>query len=289
MFRGVGRDLSILKYDEGTALSKKYMFKNIADVAKGSLRFEHLQFRGTVFFTRRARNPLWLDYYSFVSIFDCKFYDIAGEAMDFHYCGAFECKDSWFKDIAADGVRVRDTSDCVVTGNTMIRLGDDCIAIHTNDTTLDTYLPQRERIIVSNNTVISAASIKVLGAKKLICSNNTLHLMKLHGIIVEPGASEGNNPMYDIVIDGNVITDAVTVNSATPAAATGYISITAIQARGAAATNSTIPNRYDSTGGTIIRPWDWNQADGTDSADAFPPMDGIIISNNKCGNGEGRS
>lgn len=281
---GQSREGTILLINEGTSGAKRYTFKNIADTAKGDLSFENVQFQGTLATTaQRAGNPLWLDYYSHVRIHNCKFYSIGGEAMDFHYCGAFECTDSWFENIAADGVRVRDTSDCIVTDNTFYRLGDDPIAIHTNASTLASFTPQRERIVVTNNIATNVSgSIKIIGAKKLLCALNVVTLASGHGIIVNYSSSEGKNATYDILIADNIVSDMREVTSATPGVATAYITIKAMQAVGASATHSAFPYRWDSTDGAVIRPWDWNQADGTDSADAMPPMAGLVIRGNIC-------
>jgi len=181
-------------------------------------------------------------------------------------------------------VRVRDTSDCIITNNTLKRLGDDSIALHTANDTLTAYSPQRERLIVSNNVIVNAGAIKILGAKRLICAGNVITLPIFgEGIAVRPGvSSEGNNPHYDIVIADNIISDAVNINSGTPTPATAYIKCKAVQAVGASATHSALPYRWDSTDSAVIRPWDWNQADGTDAADAMPPMAGLVIRGNIC-------
>jgi hypothetical protein len=284
-FVGAGAEATIIKWHEGTGATATPLFKNVANTAKGGLRFEGIQFRGTMADRPGAGywgtgNAMWLDYYEYFEIADCAFKEVLAIAMDPHYCGRFSCINSRFKDIAADCIRCRDTSDILATGNRILRNGDDAIAFHTNDTTLATQNPIRERIVIANNHVTNGGMIKVLGAKKLLITGNILHLPYLNAIQVNTVAPEGDNPQHDIVITDNIFTDVQRADGS-GLSPNGYILLQTIAARGAAATHSAIPGQYDATDVTIIKNWDWLQSDGTNSAYAIPPTDGILIANNR--------
>jgi len=263
-FKGDGYTSSILKYWEGTGSDQQgNLFSNITNnPAKGALIFQDLQIQGSLG-TRTGRhgNPMWLDYYSEVLINSCKFYNIAGTAMDLHYCGSFKCIDSHFENIAADGVRARDTLDCLVTGNKLLRTGDDPIALHlTGGTSPSSIFPQAERFIVSNNTVINCAGgcVLVSGGRKTIITGNTFTLMR--GLSISPyfGTDEGFRPIYDIMISNNSFSD-MCYGTTTSLFASQAIAIFS-NTNSTASTNNTIPGDYDSVTGEFILPRDYTQS-----------------------------
>lgn len=287
-FIGAGRDQTFWHFEEGTAGSKRYLFKNTINTAKGGLTFRDLCFQGTLATSaRRAGNPLWLDYYKRVNIENCRFYSIAAEAMDFHYCSQFRCVDCDFEDIAADAIRARDCPDTMVSGNRIKRNGDDSIAIHVTPWSYSSFRPTRRRIDIHNNIVVNGGAIKVIGPKVTRITNNVLGLInQAHGIIVQDSSPEGGAAFHDIEISGNTINDVVNVSTGTAAQATAYISIAAtatMTPRGATATNGTIPGDYDATGATFIKPWDWYETDTTDASKAVPFPARIVISRNTLG------
>jgi len=286
IFRGEGWDATRLMINEGTAGSKRYLFKNIVNTVKSGLVCEDLQIRGTLdTSSRRAGNPFWLDYYSDITFERVKWRHVAAEAMDIHYVrGRVTIRGCDFADIAADAARARDTDNVIVDGNVCIRVGDNWLAIHTNDTTLDTWLPQREGVVVTNNHVINAGHGLILGSKKITYAHNHSKITYGGGIIVGASLSfdEGKNPMYDISIHSNIITDVIGYPNAMAASTGAPIGISNLSTTGSSATNSTKPGYYDSTSGAIIMPWDWNQSDGS-GTDAIPPMNGVSIKDNITG------
>jgi hypothetical protein len=283
-FKGDGDTSSILKYWEGTGNDQQSnLFKNIDNNSlKGVLNFFDLQIQGSLVGpagTRRGRfgNPLWCDYYPEVTIRNCKFLNIAAMAMDFHYCGSFKCINSYFENIGADGIRARDTNDIIIVGNILKTIGDDAIAVHTNTNTLLSFTPQRERIIISNNTVVNCAGyIRSIGAKKTIISNNNVHLGGQIEILSNYLTAEGNNPIYDISITGNIITDAFFGWSEIPPG----ISVFLQNAKAGSSSNNIIPGDYDSVTGEIIYPWDYNQTSALVSSNSLPRSNGVVIANN---------
>lgn len=286
-FKGDGYTSSILKYWEGTGNEQQgNLFSNTTNnPSKGALIFQDLQIQGSLG-TRSGRfaNPMWLDYYPEILIDSCRFYNIAGMAMDFHYCGSFKCIDSFFENIGADAIRARDTGDCIVTGNTIKVCGDDPIALHTATYSLLSFTPQRERIIVANNILINCAgALKAIGAKKTLFIGNQLHLSGHIAAIPNYLTSEGNNPMYDISVIGNTITDAYLHGQTSGTYNIGIgngIYIALQPAKAGSSTNNIIPGDYNPTTGKIVYPWYYTQTSGAIASNSIPRASGINICNN---------
>ena len=286
-FKGDGYTSSILKYWEGTGTEQQgNLFSNtISNPSKGALIFKDIEIQGSLG-TRSGRfgHPMWLDYYSEVLIDSCRFYNIAAMAMDFHYCGSFKCVNSYFKNIAADAIRARDTSDCIVTGNTIQNNGDDSIALHTAVPTLLSFTPQRERMIIANNIIINSAGAAVaLGAKKISYNNNQFHLSG--GIHVRPGylGLEGGNPVYDISLIGNTFTDGYNNGQVSgiyniPPGIGIYVVLQ--PAKAGSSTNNIIPGDYSATTGKIVYPWYYTQTSEAVASNSIPRASGINICNN---------
>ena len=289
MFYGDGMDASVLYYNEGTTVpgfaGVDHLFRNVANVTKKNLQFQDLQFRGTLNETTRAgrwANPLFLDYYPTLTINSCKFLNIAAEAMDIHFCGYFKCVDNYFKNIAADGIRARDTSNCFVSGNYLEQLGDDAIALHTTNS----VLPTRQGLIITNNRIVNGGAIKCLGGRVVQITNNQLELLNFWAINVETASGvdpEGQNGIRDIVISNNIILDQLSissVSSGTPQ--TSYVGIQVLDTtpRGAAVTNNVIPGDYNSTTGAFVLPYDYDQQDFQSVASPVPYSNGLVVSNN---------
>jgi len=287
-FKGDGYTSSILKYWEGTGTEQQgNLFSNTTNnPSKSALIFKDLQIQGSLN-TRsqslpslRFGNPLFLDYYPEVLIDSCKFYNIAAMAMDFHYCGSFKCVNSHFELTAADAVRTRDTNDCIVIGNTFKSVGDDTVALHTATSTLLSFTPQRERIIVSNNIMVNCAgNIRAIGAKKTIISNNNLHLAGQIEVLSNYLTFEGNNPMYDISVTGNIITDSI-FGWNNDAVQVPAIMIDLQMAKFGSSTDNIIPGDYNSVTGKIVYPWDNNQTSAIVSSNSIPRANGVVVSNN---------
>jgi hypothetical protein len=269
-----------LKYWEGTGNDQQgNLFSNTTNnPAKGILNFFDLQIQGSLG-TREGRfgNPLWCDYYTEVTIRNCRFYNIAAMAMDFHYCGSFKCVDSYFENISADGIRVRDTDNCIITGNTLKRLGDDAIAVHT--TTSITGYEQRERIIISNNILINCQGFKSIGARKISIDNNQFFLT--NGIIIQDEIPEGEGaiPQYEIAIRNNSFTDCMH-GSFPDVVSAKAISLQGLPSRGGTSTNGVIPGDYDPVTNKIVLPWENNHGSNIYPADAIPRVSNVIISGN---------
>ena len=284
--RIIGQAGARLSYHEGTTAAKNYAFSNTTNTAKGDLTIVGLTISGTLA-TRaiRAGNPLWLDYYRDVVIERCVFESIAGEAMDFHYLRSFRCRGNLFRDIAADAVRCRDTADQIVTDNIILRNGDDAIALHTDSTTLSTWPGQARQIVVAQNHITNGGSIKVLGARTVIISKNTVRFGNVQTIHLGYALDyvEGDNPVFSWIVTDNLSEDLMqTTTGGVSVAPDSHILLRMPNARGGAVTNGATPLRYDAVGGAIIRTWDWSLANGYADIDPLPPGQGIVVSGNIC-------
>jgi len=285
-FIGSGWD-SIMKYHEGTVVPAfngvDHLFRNTLNIPKGKLTFRDMQIQGTLDGGARGgrwANPMWLDYYPKVSIDNVKFFNVAGEGMDFHFGQNFICKNCWFENIAADPIRVRDTPNCNIKDNYILRCGDDSIAIHTSD---GSATGTREGVVVAGNHVVSGGTIKVLGGRSTHINNNRIELGNLVGIQVSdsPAASvEGNIPMRDMVITGNIILDTLSITGPVPAITHSGIALSGPVMKGTATTNGIVPGFYDTTNSNWIYPWDWDEVDTIDVASAVGATNGVVVSNN---------
>jgi hypothetical protein len=281
-FKGDGYTSSILKYWEGTGIDQEgNLFRNLSnDPLKKALIFDSIQIQGSLA-TRSGRwgNPLYCDYYPEILITNCKFFNIAAMASDFHYCKSVKCINSQFENIAADGIRARDCFDFIVTGNKFTRIGDDAIANHTADYSLSTFIPQRERIIISNNTIVNGQQfVRCIAAKKTIITGNTIHLaggIDLRSNFQSPPGTivEGGNPVYDINVSNNSFTDPW------KGGANAWVYIATNVAAGTS-TNNTIPGDYNSTTGEFVFPWDYTQTDITIASNSLPRGFNFSITNN---------
>jgi len=284
IFRGAGRDATILTYIEGTGNvtdpTAHAMFKNIAPGPKGSIRFEHVQFRGTLptVNTRQGGCPAWLDNYQSVSFFDCKFYNLSQMAMDIHFCQSGEVASCWFENIAADGARMRDTPNCFVHDSVFLRLGDDSIALHTSSGAPTA----REGVIVRNNRIINGGPIKVLGGGVIKIEGNVLDFPNVCGIqVANTPAPEGNFPIFDLSITNNTINNLVYITGAgAPQTIGSAISVSGAAPRGSSSTHGTIPGHYDATGAAFVYPWNYLEVNTDDTTNPIASIPGVRIIGN---------
>lgn len=277
----IGDGKSILTYYEGAIGSLRYLFKDAANSAKGSLFFgPGIEFQGTLDLDgRRAGNPLWLDYYEAISLNGVSWKNVAAEGMDFHFCGAFLCVNGRFKNLAADAIRVRDTPNTTITGNYIERVGDDGIAVHTLGPASAT---SAEGVTIANNHLISTGCIRVLGARSARVIDNRIELANGSGInIASPVGSEGLFPVRDITIRGNIILDLLDTPSGVPSGSTANaIAFSEQPAVGQTSTHSTRPGRYDATGAAWVFPWTYDEVDVSSGSAVVPPTAGLHISGN---------
>lgn len=277
-FKGDGYTSSILRYWEGTGTEQQSnLFSNTTNnPLKGALVFEGLQIQGSLD-SRSGKfgNPLYCDYYKEILISNCKFFNIAAQASDFHFCKSVKCVNNVFENIAAVGIRARDSFDYIVTGNKFLRCGDDPIDCHTSATATPVI---RERLIVSNNSIVNCGGhIQLIAARKTIVANNNITLTRGIAIYNKYFTFEGGQEIFDIVITGNILTDICfsTTSASVPQQAISIMSNTA----SSISTNNTIPGDYNSTTLQFELPYNFTQTDSI-YGESVPRSQNIICSNN---------
>jgi Right handed beta helix region len=122
------------------------------------------------------------------------------------FCNGVRITGCYIHRTNADGCAFWDTNDIVVDANKFEDCDDDCISLHTNDSTAS---PLRMGIVVTNNVISSSQGIKVLGAKNLVISGNTIRRCYSYGVFVNSDVffNQGDTPHHSISITNNVIND----------------------------------------------------------------------------------
>lgn len=281
--RFLGQKGGGLTYFEGnTETLACNLFRSTDNSAKGALQFIGMNFVGTLdLYGRRADNPLYLDYYSSVLLANCTWNNIASEAMDFHFLGRFAAINNRLTNIAADGIRCRDTPNGEVRGNFIQRNGDDAIAIHTADSTVPASNNLiRERWVIDGNIIVNGGAISCLGGRAVTITNNIQRFGNNSGIAVRISAPEGSVPLRDLLIKNNQILDLLNIVAGTPSSSGNGIVIQGTAPRGATSTHSFYPGLYDTTGTAWIYTWTYDNTITSNTANPVSPMSGIVIEGN---------
>lgn len=287
IIEGSGIGSTILLFNEGTStaditLRKNLFYNNANDANKQTISFRNLSFIGTKSATKYDKGgvPIFLDYYKQINIEECNFEDLSYMAMDCHYNQQFTVRNCRLTNISRDAIRARDTFNVLVTNNYIKGTGDDAIALHTADTTITTFSPVREGILVANNILEDCYSIKVLGGREVTISNNILRRNKLNGITVNASGSfpEGNVPIFNVKIHHNQIIDLLDTDGTQPVYGI-QVSQTSEPARGGTLTSGIAPTRANASG-TFVYPWNWRNIYTEDLANAVPPLADISIQGN---------
>lgn len=282
----IGQEGGYLIYFEGiTETETTNLFRNTtASTTKGPVHFIGMHFKGTLdLYGRRANNPVFLDYYSLVRLEECTWDNIASEAMDLHFLGRFEAVLNRLTNIAADGIRCRDTPNGLVQGNFIQRTGDDPIAIHTADSTVPAPGAMiRERWVIDSNILVNGGgSIHLLGARGFIVTNNILRFCDNAGISIGVDSPEGDVPIRDDTICNNHIYDMVLIASGVPSSSANGIVINGTAPRGATSTDSFYPGLYDTTASKWIYPWNYDNTITSNSVNPVSPISGLVIDGNE--------
>lgn len=170
--------------------------------------------------------------------------------------------------IIRDGIRFTNSENVVITSNTLRRVADDSIALHS----LDIASTPSSGFVVSNNTFEGCQGIKILGAKTLTISNNVFRrtLRNPIRILCPNSGTEGNTPQFAISITGNVLMDSF-----------GYLGTnTVIEVR------MSIPRNKGSLSlmpGVSTSPAPYNYLNNIDTGTINPGQYGINVSNNMIG------
>lgn len=274
-FVGSSREHAILKYHEGTNASPKPIIYRLFPgsgstlTQDGALLFRSLQFRGTFDpdtivnsgVATTAGSPTWTDGYESVSFQDCKIVNINGSGPFGQGCKSVEVLDCHIENLASGGPFFVNVSDARYENNYIAHVGDDFIqGGQANYLLNDGKREYASRFIVKGNVCHNGHSIKLNGARQVIVEGNILSLSG--GIVFE---DDSLTPQSDISICDNIIVNSMGRSLSGPdvSASGAVIHIATAVATAQSATNSTVPGRYDSTGGAVVKPWDYNNYGAT--------------------------
>lgn len=151
------------------------------------------------------------------SLTNCHEFEVAGchahhgegVGIMLHHCSRAVLHGNRVHDTKADGIGLYgDTHDVTVTGNTTYDTGDDGIA--QVGVTSQGVRPYNNAI--SSNTVgrTHARGIAVVGAYNTTITGNTVETTRAGGIYVASESSQGTYGCSNVVVSGNVITNANT-------------------------------------------------------------------------------
>ena len=286
---GIGQ--TILQYNEGTTGSPSRLFYRSANnpgytgTHRDSLIFEDIEFRGTYTdsdATYRGGTCIHLDAYDEIRFHRCAWRNCASFATDLHWCNRVVFDHCLWDNIGRDQARGRDCFYMRVTNCFFSRGGDDAVAWHTVQYSVgynpDDGSPRRQGLFVHNNYFAdTSVGVSALGPRFASICDNMIVRGRGAGIYITNVATEGTFAPHQIRIMNNTITDRADASS-NPA-----IYVSAADPRATVASSSVIPGYPASGTGAFQFPWDYLNSDGSDAADALPPISDIIVSGNIIG------
>lgn len=171
--------------------------------------------------------------------------------------------------IIRDGLRFTNSENVIITNNTLRRVADDCVALHS----LDAATTPSSGFVVSNNTFEGCQGIKILGAKTVTISNNVFRRTLRNPIEIRaPGSgTEGNTPQFAINITNNVLMDSFGNRG------TNFVIAVRMAIARAKGALSLMP-------GVSADPRPYNYLNDIDAGTINPGQYGINVSNNIIGN-----
>lgn len=273
-YYGDGRFGTIVEVaEEDSGGNNRQLFLNTDNVAKGGIIIESMTIQGQMFdgTGQYGDNIGELSYYSSVDLWDVHFRNISCIGLIFSNCDDVSYDLITAADIARCPVRVVNARSINLGVLRLERTGDDPISVHVGSGSVgDAFTPSvNQDITLGDITIINCnGAIKALGARRVIVGR--IHSNLTNGLIIgDVGESEGGQQPYSISIDEIELLN--TTRFQTGGAATACLVIDASDARGAAATHSTIPGQWDSTDGAFIEHWDWTDGERDDTATALNP------------------
>jgi hypothetical protein len=283
-FKGNGYNNTIMLFNEGTGTTQstqKELFENYQNIAKGSLEFVGIQFKGTFTsggYVARGGACMALWYYPEINIHDCKFYDMSFMATWCEFIGKVKFVNNHVERIAADMCRFRSSSNVFVDNNYFKHCDDDAIALHQN-AQLYQNGTIRESIIVSNNILEDVCGIKILGGREVSVHDNILRRVKESGIHVIGDTIEGANPMFGISIHNNQIYDSLSRAPFT-SPISNVIVVQGLGQKGGSETSGVIPGQNASLSKTHTLPFPYRNKDYNVASNSLPPSYLVSIHNN---------
>lgn len=207
--RGAGMGRTILLCDDsqnaaeiiGNATGSGQTFNPVSDF---HIRDLTLQGRGDVDRTQGAQ-VLRIGRATNCSVENVEVRDTRFMGMVFEQCDDIRIRGCRVYRTNRDGIAVWDTSNVIITDNTIVGANDDAISVHVSDGVAS---PVRSGVIIANNNITESQGIRVLGAKIASITGNVMRRVMAHGISVEAGVGiQGDSSPFAVRITGNIITD----------------------------------------------------------------------------------
>lgn len=144
-----------------------------------------------------------------VEVENCDFHSLTGSPAVATHCGEFTARGNRIRKATSDGIRAVGTPIVTITDNRIRWVADDAIAVHSISAGVAPR-PVREAVVISNNEVMDAKGISVLGANRATVTGN--HVIRGHGNGLGIGgrsAPEGAGSMVNIVVTGNHVDNTI--------------------------------------------------------------------------------
>ncbi len=246
------------------------------------ISFQDIQFRGTLDFGRvnLGASAIELNNYKAVRENKIRIYEAPNMAQQNESIRDVSVSDSEFDTDMHDMVRFRSTLGCtIVTGNHFIHSDDDAIALHQSSSIQGPGIIQ-ECTVVANNTLEDTSGIHIMNGRNVSVHGNVLRREKVFGIAFGISSDEGVNPLFNVDIFDNVITDFVT--RAPLIGNGGQSAISVVGQTPALPVNdtTTVPVSNQQFSGYIPRFWDYRNSNANTDLTGIPPMAGVDIHDN---------
>lgn len=277
-----------LIFEEGTGVGdintqRKSLFRNNANVTKGSVTFRGLSIKGTwaeKSYVEGGGAALFLDYYDEIVIEGCHFSNLSWMATACEYTKNVRVLGGSFDTICRDMVRFRSSFNVQVIGNRFKHGVDDCVALHSNQNLSGGDL--REGIVVANNIFEDTGGIKVLAGRMVSIHHNIMRRVKTFPIAVYSdvgSAAEANSAMFGISICDNQVYDSLNGNTITsPVSQVIYLGSRIAEA--GSDSSNVIPGQNVTATGAFPLPWDSRGSTYSSTTNGVPPPFFITVRGN---------
>jgi hypothetical protein len=141
-----------------------------------------------------------------LSLDDCELAYSRNMACIFTNSDLVTVRNCYVHHCVADGIAVWDTPNAIIAGNTIWSCNDDAISAHSGDATA---APVRGGLMILNNVITESQGIAVLGAKRVLISNNVLQRIMAIGIRVRAAYADvqGQTSQLSVRVVDNLVSD----------------------------------------------------------------------------------
>jgi len=279
---GDGMDCTKIKFDAAVGVHLFYRAPNLALLTNVEFRDLHVEggHGDGGDYSQISSYPFLLTKVNGLKMSRVKVTKSRVMAMAFRGCYGVDVHDCVVQYCARDGINTGDCDYVSICNNRVEFCDDDAIAGATQ------YYGQADRgYVISGNIVRFAQGIRMLGAKSVSITGNTLEFVMSQGISVDAiapstGELEGINGSSGVVISGNIIKNCIDrtivdgLNDDCP-----YIVINGNAAQ--AGTLATIPGENNTATGTITPLYPYFENSNSNNANLpIPGNYNIIVSDN---------